>query len=130
MKPNIFWASLFIWCAPVLAQTQTEMNESACGQLNAADKTLNETYRNILREHGKDKVFVAKLRDAQRAWVKYRNAHLSSVWPENDKPLMYGSVYPMCNCDEALELTTERIAHLEKWISPDGEGDACAGSRR
>ena len=129
MKRALFLA-LALSCAPSFAQTQAELTQSSCDKLKDADKNLNATYQQVLKEYAKDKAFISKLKEAQRAWVKYRDAHLSSVWPEQDKQAMYGSSYPMCSCEEALTLTTERVAHLKEWLAPDNEGNVCAGSKK
>src|SRR5271154_5493364 len=99
MRPS--WETLWFlmivifFRAPVLqAQTQTELDEQACGQFHKADVALNETYSKILKEYAKDPQFVAKLKPAQRAWVAFRDAELEALYPKDNKPAEYGTVYP------------------------------------
>ena len=110
-----------------VAQTQLELNQEACDEYKKADAELNKVYNQILREYQQDKVFVQKLKAAQRAWIAFRDAHLASLYP-NPHPGFYGSVNPMCRCLRLAEWTTERTKVLREWIEGIEEGDICAGS--
>lgn len=111
----------------VLAQTQGEMNQEACDDYKKADAELNKVYQQVLTEYRADTLFVSKMKNAQRAWVAYRDAHLESVFPAAD-PREYGSVYPMCRCTALTEITKKRTAELRRWVVGVKEGDVCAGS--
>ncbi len=110
------------------AQTQLELNDSACAEHQKADAQLNETYQAILSKKSDDLVFLAALKKAQRAWVVFRDAEIEAVYPEEDKQAQYGSVYPMCNCSVAATLTQQRVEQLKTWLTAE-EGDACNGSK-
>jgi uncharacterized protein YecT (DUF1311 family) len=110
------------------ATSQASMNECASNNYGAADKELNQVYQQVLAKYASDKVFIAKLRAAQKAWLAYRDAELEAMFPASDKSLEYGSVYPMC-ANNALEgMTRKRIEELRTWLKGTEEGDVCAGS--
>ena len=48
-------------------QSQTEMNEEACGKYKKADAELNRIYQRIMRDYAEDKNFIQKMKIAQRA---------------------------------------------------------------
>lgn len=110
------------------AQTQLELNQRACAAYKKADTEMNRTYQRILSQYRSDKLFILKLRAAQRAWLAYRDAHLESLYPAADKRAEYGSINPMCQCNALEEMTLERNKILRKWVDGLEEGDACAGS--
>lgn len=114
--------------APVMAQTQLQMNVDACAEYQKADEKLNATYQQVLEQHKGDAAFVAKFKKAQRAWLIFRDAELAAIYPATNKQAEYGSVYPMCNCMEQAALVNQRIEQLSGWLSAE-EGDVCRGSR-
>lgn len=114
--------------AGAVAQTQSEMNQNTCKQYEKADAEMNDIYKRVLSEYEKDRAFIEKLKQAQRAWVTFRDAHLESLYPAKDKPVAYGSVNPMCRCMALTDLTKQRTEMLRKWLTGGEEGDVCAGS--
>jgi uncharacterized protein YecT (DUF1311 family) len=112
------------------AQSQAAMDECASKSLDAADKELNQVYQQVLAKYASDKVFVGKLRAAQKAWVAFRDAELDARYPASNKSLQYGSVYPMCADNELEAMTRKRTEELREWLKGATEGDACAGSYR
>ncbi len=110
------------------AQTQAEMNDSACAQYKKADAEMNAVYQQILNKYKSETLFVAKLKAAQRAWIAFRDAHLESLYPEPNKLQTYGSVNPVCRCGVLTELTAERTKQLKQWLNGAEEGDVCSGS--
>lgn len=106
------------------------MDECASKSLDAADKELNQVYQQVLAKYASDKVFVGKLRAAQKAWVAFRDAELDARYPASNKSLQYGSVYPMCADNELEAMTRKRTEELREWLKGATEGDACAGSYR
>lgn len=108
--------------------TQLDMNSCALSDRDRADKQLNEVYQAVLLKHKDDKTFVGKFREAQRAWVKWRDAEAEALYPEEDKQLTYGSVYPMCLSVFSKSLTAQRTKELRRWLDGTPEGDVCAGS--
>ena len=110
------------------AQSQAAMDECASQSLAAADKELNQVYQQVLAKFASDKVFTAKLRTAQRAWIAFRDAELEARYPASNKSLQYGSVYPMCANNELEAMTRQRIEELRAWLKVAQEGDVCSGS--
>ncbi len=125
-----FIAACALCSAGASAQSQADMNSAACGRFRRADDELNRVYQQILREYAEDADFVARLKEAQRAWLAYRDAHVESVFPGEDKRAVYGSVFPMCHCGEMERLTRERTRVLRRWLTGLPEGDVCAGTIR
>lgn len=114
----------------ILAQTQAEIDRKACDEYRRADAELNRVYQQVLTEYKTDSLFVDKLRGAQRAWLRYRDAQLEALYPARDPQRAYGSVYPMCRCQALTALTLERTEVLRRWIMGVEEGDVCSGSIR
>ena len=112
------------------AQTQAELNRDACATYKNADAEMNRTYKQVLDKYQRDTVFIEKLKAAQRAWIKFRDADLESLYPERGTHSAYGSVNPMCLCVALSELTKERTKSLKRWVDGVEEGDVCAGSIR
>lgn len=104
------------------------MNRDACDKYKKVDAKLNDIYRQILNDYREDKIFIEKLKAAQRAWLVFRDAHLASIYPAADARLQYGSVNPICQCIMLEGLTQERAKMLQQWIDGTMEGDVCAGS--
>jgi uncharacterized protein YecT (DUF1311 family) len=110
------------------AQTQSDMNQDSCSEYKRIDRQLNETYQRILKEYAGDAVFITRMKEAQRAWLKFRDAHVESMFPKRDKRVAYGSVYPMCNCSALTAITRQRVEQLSVWVNGIPEGDVCSGS--
>src|SRR5687767_11940624 len=79
------------------ATTQLESNDCAARQYQEADAELNRVYKAILEKHKEDKLFVEKLRAAQRAWLTYRDAEIEAKYPHAGEAHYYGSIFPMCD---------------------------------
>ena len=107
--------------------TQRALNECAAGDLRESDKELNNIYQELLEKHKSDSMFVNDLKTAQRAWVAYRDAHLRSRYPADDKRAS-GSARPMCEALILKRLTEERINLLKEMNDPV-EGDVCNPSK-
>jgi uncharacterized protein YecT (DUF1311 family) len=114
------------------SQTQMEMNADACSSAKKADEKMNKIYAQILKEYKNDRVFIEKIKKAQRAWLVFRDAEMEAIFPpptvEDGGYYKYGSVYPMCACIWEENYTNERIKQLEKWTKGIEEGDVCSGS--
>ncbi|HEX4822820.1 MAG TPA: lysozyme inhibitor LprI family protein [Candidatus Polarisedimenticolaceae bacterium] len=104
--------------------TQVGLHEAADKDLKAAEAQLTSLLK-ALEAKGSGKAdSLTKLRSAQDAWVKYRDAQLLAEWPHPDRG-EYGSVYPMCFLTERTRLTKARIVEVRSMLSPK-EGEACA----
>lgn len=110
------------------ATTQLERNQCATSHLQAADDELNRVYQAILSKYKDDREFLEKLRNAQQAWLTFRDAELEAKFPVENKQSHYGSVYPMCANLFLAQRTQERIRHLREWLDGTEEGNVCAGS--
>jgi uncharacterized protein YecT (DUF1311 family) len=115
-------------CNLSFGQTQLEMNQEADKNYKKADKELNIVYNQILKEYKNDTKFILKLKAAQNAWIKFRDAEMNALFPEENKHFQYGSVFPMCWSMTLTELTKERTKKLKVWVSGIEEGDVCSGS--
>jgi uncharacterized protein YecT (DUF1311 family) len=107
-------------------QSQTEMNMEAGRKYEKTDAELNRIYQRIMHDYAGDKVFIQKMKIAQRAWIAFRDAHLDSISHDSEQSL--GSATPMCQSMILEELTRDRIKSLREWV--DGVDDGCAGSRK
>lgn len=105
--------------------------DSGSSDTRKADRVLNETYQKILKKYSDQPIFVERLREAQRAWLKFRDAQLGMRFPvaakQNPKD-EYGSVYPDCYAEYKAELTQQRTKQLSLWLTGIEEGDVCSGS--
>ena len=108
------------------AQTQMQVNKEACDEYKKADAEMNAVYRRITRDYRQNPHFITALKKAQLAWIRYRDAHLESLFPRDAG--QYGSINPMCRCMNLAEITKERTHALDRWVEGIEEGDVCAGS--
>jgi uncharacterized protein YecT (DUF1311 family) len=81
-------------------------------------------YRQLLKKYAADQNFVKKLKLAQEAWVKFRDAHIESVYPDEKQSRAEGTAYPMCKAMELTSLTVERTKALKNMLNPK-EGNVC-----
>lgn len=109
-------------------QTQAAMSNNAKSDYEKTDKELNLVYQRILIEYKSDTVFIKYLREAQRQWIKFRDAQVKMKYPPDQN--IYGSVVPMCRYYYLESLTNIRIKELRQWIEGAEEGDVCSGSIR
>lgn len=112
------------------AKTQSDLNVCADAELKRAQRELDLVYRKVLASNADDKIFVKRLKKAQQAWLKFRDAELDAVFPHKGKTTYYGTVFPMCFDNWTVKLTRTRIDELKRWLDGAAEGDVCAGSIR
>lgn len=105
--------------------TQGGINMCSMQSAQSADKELNQVYKAVLNKFSKEKEFTDNLKKAQRAWLVWRDAEVSAIYPGDSS--QYGQVYAMCHEQAVEELTRQRIKQLKKWLNGT-EGDACLGS--
>jgi uncharacterized protein YecT (DUF1311 family) len=128
---NIYGIKISFLTIIILTFTFAEQKAEPECDYNQVDKKLNTIYNSILSQYKDYTLFINRFKEAQRAWLKYRDAHLESRFPTKIKGNQYseyGSIYPQCACIELKELTEERIKILEKWLDGTVEGDVCSGS--
>jgi len=110
----------------LFGQTQVEMNTKAKAKYEKVDKGLNQVYQKLLQDYKSDTVFIKSMKEAQRQWIKFRDAQVKMKYPpyqDADE-----SVLPMCRNYYLTELTNNRIKELKQWIDGVEEGDVCSGS--
>lgn len=112
---------------PGFGGSQGDMNAAAFREFRRADDTLNQVYGQIQEKYKNNPTFLAKLTDAEGAWIQFRDAHLESLYPARDKR-QYGSVYPMVYALEKARLTWDRVKQLNQWLE-FREGAVGQGSR-
>jgi uncharacterized protein YecT (DUF1311 family) len=69
-------ASDEIKCNP--GGNQLEINACARDDFAKADSELNKTYQALIKKEADDKLFISKLRLAQKAWLAFRDAELDA----------------------------------------------------
>jgi uncharacterized protein YecT (DUF1311 family) len=75
--------------------SQTGMDRCASEEAARADTELNSVYQRLLSKAEHVPGAPEKIRDCERAWIKYRDAYIGAMYPEEDKQAAYGTVYPM-----------------------------------
>lgn len=98
--------------------TQAGMNKCAADQLKIADAALNKIYQQIVHRLGDDADTLKLLRDAQRAWVDFRDKHCAFAASGVDG----GSVYPFIHDGCLAGLTERRTKELDAFLHCE-EGD-------
>ena len=104
----------------------SESINNAKHEFEKMDKEHNQIYQNILYKFKRDTIFIHNMKEAQRQWIKYRDAQVKMKFPlypdakEND--------LTMCRYYYLKELTQTRIKELQPWLDEvDGE-NMCSGS--
>ena len=110
------WASDDIKCNP--DGNQLELNACALDDFTKADDELNRTYQALIKSEADEKLFINKLRLAQKAWLAFRDADLEARFAcaEEDPRFCWGSMYPMLFLLRKAELTRERTRHLQQLL--------------
>jgi uncharacterized protein YecT (DUF1311 family) len=101
------------------AQSQLEMNAAAEADLAAAHAKLNSLYKKVLSTNADDKQFCSDLKEAQRAWLKYMEFHVKTLFPlkEGEDPrFKSGSIYPMELATEQTEMIEARCKELSEML--------------
>jgi uncharacterized protein YecT (DUF1311 family) len=96
--------------------SQQGMNRCAGEAYERADKALNAEWAKIMAAKGdkeEDKLFL----DAQRAWIKYRDAHCEAAAYSSKG----GSIWPLLVSGCMAELTRQRTRELV--AMREGEGN-------
>ncbi len=92
------------------AMTQLDMNICANKDYLAADRKLNAAYRRL--RGTLDSGGAIKLRDAQRAWIVFRDKECRFESAQNEG----GSIYPMVYAGCATGATDARTRALERLL--------------
>jgi len=113
--------------ATTVGQTQSDMNQAAVNAYKKADKKLNNTYKQILKEYAADTVFTKNLKASQSLWIRFRDAEVKMKYPDDDYA---GTSTPMCKAQLLEKITAARTKTLNVWLTGIPEGDVCAGTVR
>jgi uncharacterized protein YecT (DUF1311 family) len=103
-------------------QTQLDLNTAAGQSYLAADKELNERWKQVLAANAADPKLIARLKTAQKAWLAFRDAQVSALYGDE-----FFSARPMCEAGAKEQLTRERSAYLKSLLQVV-EGDVCAAT--
>ncbi|MDQ7090931.1 MAG: lysozyme inhibitor LprI family protein [Methylococcales bacterium] len=112
------------------AVTQTAMNQCTGIAYKEADAELNRVYKKIVVRYQDNALFLKKLKKAQLAWIKLRDADFELQYPHTDEANYYGSIFPMCASNYKTQLTLQRVVFLKQWLLGLKEGDLCSGSKK
>jgi uncharacterized protein YecT (DUF1311 family) len=129
IRRTVTLAALLL-AAPVFAsekdcgemRTQMEINDCEGQKFKKADAALNAAYAKLsakVSAEGK-----AKLIEAQRAWIKYRDAQCAFV----TLGTVNGSIHPLEVALCETELTKEQTTRLNRQLNC-GEGDPSCGGQ-
>jgi uncharacterized protein YecT (DUF1311 family) len=109
---------LLLPLAPLHAQTQASINAEARADFQRADADLNKTYQSVLAKlptvESKQ-----KLREAQRAWVVFRDVEAAHAAKEADG----GSMAPTLRYATMTHLTQDRIKELKALLDHGTESE-------
>lgn len=119
----------FCYFNPVMAESQTELNQQACTSFQKADAALNSAYQDILAKYKDDAEFIQQFTAAQKKWIEFKEAYVASRYLPVRRD-SYGSVEPMCECSLLEKITTDRVKQLMEWVDGIEEGDVCLGTLR
>ncbi|RWC63060.1 MAG: DUF1311 domain-containing protein [Mesorhizobium sp.] len=101
------------------AQDQTTMNECAGKDFTAADKKLNDAYKQIEARLKDDAASKKLLVEAQRAWVAFRDTECKFQGGPID---MAGTIYPMVVANCQTSLTNDRLKDFHEYLNcPEGD---------
>jgi uncharacterized protein YecT (DUF1311 family) len=111
--------------------TQTELNDCGKQDADSAERALNKPYQSIMKKYADRPQFIERLRAAQGAWLRFRDAQIAMRFPvasQQNPNEEYGSVYPMCYSLYKADLTRQRTRELRLWLAGIDEGAVCSGS--
>jgi uncharacterized protein YecT (DUF1311 family) len=86
-------------------QTQTEMTQCAAEAYKAADKVLNQVYQQLVAKLDDEEK--AQLKEAQTAWLKYRDTNCDFVADQYKGGTMRPMIYAGCLADVTKKRTSE-----------------------
>jgi uncharacterized protein YecT (DUF1311 family) len=108
---------LVAWAGGDCKDPRVRYEDIACASeaLNNADKQLNESYRALfasMDEEGK-----AKLKEAQRAWIQFRDTDTALAYKNSGEG---GSLGGLIATNHKLELTLDRARQLKEFSNVGG----------
>ncbi len=100
------------------ASSQSELNSCGSDAYRAADQKLNDAFKQIEHRFSADKDGSEQLRQAQRAWIGFRDAECKFA----SSGVAGGSAYTMVQQQCLRDLTEARVKQLEAYLQCE-EGD-------
>jgi uncharacterized protein YecT (DUF1311 family) len=97
------------------ANTQHALHVCANEEATRTDAELNKIYHQLLALAEGQPGAVAKVKNAERAWIAYRKAYLDAMYPGENKQA-YGSIYPMEANLRYASLTRKQITALKELV--------------
>jgi uncharacterized protein YecT (DUF1311 family) len=91
-------------------QTQVEMTQCAANAYKAADAVLNQVYKQLVAKLDEEEK--AQLKEAQNAWLKYRDTNCDFVADQYKG----GTMRPMIHAGCLADVTKNRTAELRDQI--------------
>lgn len=98
------------------AMSQLAMNQCASEEAHREDALLDRTYQKLLALQKSDPVATAKTKNAERAWIAYRDAYIAATYPHENKQAEYGTAYPMEVDELYADLTRLQIKAINDLI--------------
>ena len=92
-------------------QTQIEMNQQASTNFKKADAKMAFIYKKVQKQILSD-IYRKLFLDAQRTWIKYKEAHCKSASASYEG----GSIQPLIYFNCLTEITKERIKQLNIYL--------------
>ena len=106
-----------------------KITEEAVTNYEELDEIHQAIYDEILLIYQDDKEFIEYLQKSQRAWIKFRDAHIFMTWPALEtKSRLLGSAERMSVPIHLATLTQARIDELLKWSRGLEEGHVDRGT--
>ncbi len=93
-------------------QTQFEMNQCAGKDYKTADAALNQVYQRLVTMLDDEER--AQLKEAQTAWIKYRDLNCDFVGDQFKGGTMRPMVYANCLADMTRKRTTELRTQIKE----------------
>jgi uncharacterized protein YecT (DUF1311 family) len=74
---------LLLSCILAITLSLAQTREDGRAYFENSDKQLNDVYQNLLVTNQSDTVFTKNLKTSQRAWLQFRDAQFSLLFPEH-----------------------------------------------
>jgi uncharacterized protein YecT (DUF1311 family) len=98
------------------AKIPSEMNACAHEEAVRVDAKLDAVYAKLLSQAEGDPVGLAKIKNAEKDWIVYRDAYISAMFPAAHKITEYGAMYPMKADLLRAKMTHQQIAALNQLL--------------
>jgi uncharacterized protein YecT (DUF1311 family) len=86
-------------------------------EMERAGAEMDRTYQALLR--GLPPRAAKSLKKAQQLWLRFRDAHVASLYGADDAAATYGPDYPICIAISRYVMTRDRTKELRRLLDPD-----------